>query len=49
MFNKYYLGARVKAAGAFGVKGRSGHPGINNWYVIRCIFVSSIVQLSLVT
>jgi hypothetical protein len=30
MFNMYYLGARVKAAGVCGVKGRGGHHGINN-------------------
>ena len=39
MFNKYNLGARIKAAGACDVKGRGGHPGINNLYVIRCICV----------
>ena len=39
MFNKYYLCARVKVAEAYGVKGRGGHPGINNLYVIRCICV----------
>jgi hypothetical protein len=30
MFNKYYLGARVKAAGAFFVEGRGGHTSFNN-------------------
>ena len=39
IFNKYYLGARLKAAGAYGVNGRGGHPGINNLYVIRCVCV----------